>query len=73
MRIVLCKTRATKLAEMKAYLAATSQWHRWYAWRPIKVDNIIVWLEHIDRRFHYPFEEEGRTSILDRVEYRVPQ
>ncbi len=28
-------------------------WYRWFAWRPVFVENQIVWLEHLWRtRYH---------------------
>ena len=26
------------------------EWHKWYAWHPIVVDNKWVWLEYVMRR-----------------------
>jgi hypothetical protein len=26
------------------------EWHRWWAWYPVKVDNQYVWLEYVYRK-----------------------
>lgn len=34
------------------------RWHRWFAWRPVRMDGgyVIVWLEMVERKLysHYP-------------------
>jgi hypothetical protein len=27
-----------------------ASWRRWFAWHPVLIDNVIVWLEIIERR-----------------------
>jgi len=29
------------------------EWHPWFAWRPIRIGSVVVWLEVIQRRFEY--------------------
>ena len=31
------------------------EWHRWFAWRPVFVEDEIVWLEFIERRINFSF------------------
>jgi hypothetical protein len=41
------------------------QWHRVFAWQPVRIDDRIVWLEPVERR--------GLAANKDCVyEYRVP-
>jgi hypothetical protein len=35
----------------------TKQWARWFAWRPIRVGTEWVWLEYVDRREHFRFDQ----------------
>jgi hypothetical protein len=43
-----------------------TQWHRWYAWFPVRVGEQRVWLEWIERKL-YPVYE-GWVG-----EYRFPE
>lgn len=27
------------------------QWHEWFAWRPVRVGDSLVWLERVERRY----------------------
>lgn len=29
-----------------------STWQRWFAWHPVIVDNVTVWLETVERKRH---------------------
>jgi hypothetical protein len=29
------------------------EWHKWYAWHPVFIDNMIVWLEPVERKIIY--------------------
>ena len=29
-----------------------ASWQRWFAWHPVIIDNITVWLEVVERRRH---------------------
>lgn len=31
------------------------QWHRWFAWCPIRMNGECVWLETIERRISFTF------------------
>jgi hypothetical protein len=28
----------------------TRQWHKWFAWHPVKTDNNCIWLEFVYRK-----------------------
>ncbi len=46
-----------------------SVWHKWFAWRPIRVkDHDCRWLEYIERRAEYL--ACGRMIMFDRWRYR---
>lgn len=30
-----------------------TEWHRWFAWHPVRADSQIVWLEWVQRRVYY--------------------
>lgn len=36
-------------------VARISQWHRWFAWYPVRIGSEIYWLETVERRrdWHY--------------------
>jgi hypothetical protein len=45
------------------------EWHHWFAWYPIVIDNTYVWLEWIYRKdvnsplyfeYEYSFKKEGK-------------
>lgn len=27
------------------------EWHSWFAWHPVRVDGVSVWLEFLSRRY----------------------
>ena len=31
---------------------ARTHWHNWFAWRPIKIDNMYVWFQSVMRRYN---------------------
>ena len=33
--------------------------HRWFAWRPVRVGDKIVWLEHVEREGRYIYGDFG--------------
>lgn len=49
--------------------AAKEKWHRWFAWRPIRVDDHDCrWLEFIERRITW---EYGWGDVYVSKEYRA--
>ena len=38
-----------KIPTRKQKFLSRMKWHRWFAWRPIRVHQQIVWLETIER------------------------
>lgn len=32
------------------------KWHPWFAWRPIRIDDQLVWLETIERKRCHRFD-----------------
>lgn len=36
----------TKQKRMEKY----TQWHKWFAWHPIRINNTVIWLETIYRK-----------------------
>jgi len=48
------------------------QWHRWFAWRPVRVDGLtLVWMEYVMRResdvSFAKFYKTIDTAIVDRL------
>jgi hypothetical protein len=44
-------------------------WHRWFAWRPVRVDQKnVAWLEFVERHIWYYTNLKG----IFEVEYRLP-
>lgn len=40
-----------KLESSLAKKLRRKDWHKWFAWRPIRIDeNTVVWLQYIERR-----------------------
>lgn len=39
--------RRLTLQEMHA---RDGNWHRWFAWRPVAVGSVMVWLQFVERR-----------------------
>lgn len=33
-----------------------TNWHKWFAWHPMIVEDHFVWLEYIDRKWFCDFE-----------------
>jgi hypothetical protein len=49
-------------------LGRVTEWHRWFAWRPVFVHRRLVWLQYTERRW-----SQGRISGLEpRWVYRRP-
>ena len=47
---------------------AQAEWHRWFAWRPVRVDSRDCrWLEYVERRIEIRF---GLYNIYRIKEYR---
>jgi hypothetical protein len=42
-----------KIESDKDFSNRISEWHRWFAWRPISYDGGIAWLEFVERRFNF--------------------
>jgi hypothetical protein len=49
------------------------QWHRWFAWRPVRVGEQIAWLETVERRGEWGPMRGFPPSIPWLWEYRVVQ
>jgi hypothetical protein len=49
------------------------QWHRWFAWRPVRVGEQIAWLEAVERRGAWGPMQGFPPHIPWRWEYRVMQ
>ena len=39
------------------------EWHTWFAWHPILIDNSYIWLEFIERRLTY--EDVHNNTIYE--------
>jgi len=35
---------------MRLALKDTTNWHEWFAWRPVLASGKLVWLERVERR-----------------------
>lgn len=49
------------------------RWHKWFAWRPVRIDERIYWLETIERMFQervYEDEDFGPYYVYT-PRYRV--
>lgn len=46
------------------------QWHKWFAWYPVKVGEAVVWLETVECR---RVPAMVGTGDMDGVEYRKQQ
>jgi hypothetical protein len=48
-----------------------TSWRRWFAWHPVIIDNVTVWLELVERRRHPNiFDWVYSYRTLDRDSYR---
>jgi hypothetical protein len=52
-------------------------WRRWFAWHPVIIDNVTVWLEVVERRRHpdifdwvYGYRTIDRDSSIKRLRLR---
>jgi hypothetical protein len=52
-------------------------WRRWFAWHPVIIDNVTVWLEVVERRRHpdifdwvYGYRTIDRDSFIKRLRLR---
>ena len=36
---------------MRMAMSHSDTWHQWFAWHPVRVNNWLVWLESIERRY----------------------
>jgi hypothetical protein len=50
MRLDLSDILDAEADAVAAYRIARRQWHRWFAWYPVLVDDVLVWLETVERR-----------------------
>jgi hypothetical protein len=48
----------------------TEKWHRWYAWRPVRIDDKWVWREYIERKRTFRISVGGNPYFHS--EYRFP-
>lgn len=32
------------------------EWHRWFAWHPVQIDDRWVWLEHVERKLWFWYD-----------------
>jgi len=42
--------RRTEWRWWDTFLWRYPQWHLWFAWHPVRVENKWVWWEHVERR-----------------------
>jgi hypothetical protein len=48
-----------------------TKWRRWFAWHPVIVDNVTVWLEVVERRRHPDiFDWVYGYRVIDRNDRR---
>jgi len=48
-----------------------ASWRRWFAWHPVIIDNVTVWLEVVERRRHPDiFDWVYSYRTIDRDSYR---
>jgi hypothetical protein len=33
------------------------EWHPWFAWYPVKIQNEVVWLEKVQRKYTFFWDE----------------
>jgi hypothetical protein len=49
-----------------------SQWQRWFAWHPVIIDNVTVWLEIVERRRDPDiFDWVYAYRVLDKGNWRL--
>lgn len=49
-------------------------WHKWFAWYPVRVGGQVVWLETIERsvdRVATEMEDPGHCVWVDAPKYRI--
>jgi hypothetical protein len=51
---------------MKRQLRDRTQWHAVFAWLPVHIDGVSVWLERVERRCYFSH------MWGDEYEYRIP-
>lgn len=47
---------------MKLQTQDRKEWHRWFAWHPVWVNNNFVWFETVQRRWIYNASSAGDSS-----------
>jgi hypothetical protein len=63
-REVAAQLKARRKARLPRKIYDPLQWHRWFAWHPVKIDHKYVWLEYVHRKlsgFTYADDWEYRT------------
>ncbi len=40
-------------AKREARERIQQEWHRWFAWRPVVANGVLVWLEFVERKFEW--------------------
>lgn len=62
--MIICKRRLT----LQEKHERTCHWHRWFAWHPVPVGAVMVWMQVVERRSNRlsPAENHGA------YEYRMP-
>lgn len=43
-----------------------TQWHKWFAWVPVRIGERMYWLETVDRKL---FERVGTSYDGEQIEY----
>jgi hypothetical protein len=47
------------------YRAKRYSWHRWFAWRPVRIGGIdLVWLEIVERRLSYGSTAQSEEDFV---------
>lgn len=46
-------------------------WHTWFAWYSVILDNTIIWLEQVYRRYNTKVGEAGTFEIVTYFEYKL--
>lgn len=49
------------------WLKIYGEWHKWFAWFPVTVDKHLVWLEFVERRYHFDCGYDDYSKWLYRM------
>lgn len=71
MRVDLLSKLDALEKRLKAREVELMEWRRWYAWRPVFVEGVLVWLEWLERRSI--IEYTGTIEGWPTSEYRFPE